>query len=270
MFVQYDGAVLSTPTAVSHQPILIVNADDLGWNRNCTDRTLEAFAARRITSATAMVHMADSDRAAGLALEAGVPMGLHLNLTDPFTDSSVGANRRTRQLKACKHFSAWRFRVRSWSYDPRIRSDIDATISDQLERFKELYGKSPTHVDGHNHVHTCPNVALSAALAPIDKMRDGLWAWPSARSPMGAARAVRRALTSARFLRTRYFLDIAQLHRDLGAPKRLASVSRASRTSVEVMCHPGFSHERQELMAPEWSRLLEACPLGSYGDLRRT
>ena len=49
-------------------PILIVNADDYGWNRPTTEATLEAFRAGRITSATALMFMDDSERAAELAL----------------------------------------------------------------------------------------------------------------------------------------------------------------------------------------------------------
>ncbi len=88
----------------SSKPILIVNADDFGWYPEATDPTLEAFATKRITSATAMVHMADSDRGAELALEAKLPTGLHLNLTDPFDGSTANENQRERQLLACRLF----------------------------------------------------------------------------------------------------------------------------------------------------------------------
>jgi predicted glycoside hydrolase/deacetylase ChbG (UPF0249 family) len=47
--------------------LLIVNADDLGGNPVATDRIVAGFRARVLTSATAMMHMADSERAAGLA-----------------------------------------------------------------------------------------------------------------------------------------------------------------------------------------------------------
>ena len=65
-------------------------------------------------------------------------------------------------------------------------------------------------------------------------MRDALWSYPSTRSAMGLARALRRALSARGHLTTRYFLDIAELHR--GAPGELAArVGLSARTSVEVM-----------------------------------
>src|ERR1700742_3119003 len=76
-----------SPSAVSpsSHPLLIVNADDLGWNRGATDLTIASFGAGQVTSATALVHMEDSERAATLAREHDLPTGLHLNLSDPFT-----------------------------------------------------------------------------------------------------------------------------------------------------------------------------------------
>lgn len=252
---------------VSYEPILIVNADDFGCTGEMTDRTMEAFAASRISSATAMVHMDDTVRAAERALEEGLPVGLHLNLTDPFTDPSVPSTVRERQLQVCRQFSPRRWRIRSWSFDPRIRKTVDGTVADQLEQFERSFGGPPTHVDGHKHVQACPNVSLASPLDRVGRMRDALGAWPSLRSTMAAARAARRALAMRRFLRTHYFLDIAQLYRELDRSERANRISLARRTSVEVMAHPGFGHEREALMSDDWAALLDGVRVGSYGDL---
>ena len=71
------GAALSGPGP----RLLILNGDDWGANRESTDRILDCHRARRLTSTSAMVYMADSSRAAGLSREHSVPVGLHLNLT---------------------------------------------------------------------------------------------------------------------------------------------------------------------------------------------
>lgn len=249
----------------SNSPLLIVNADDFGWNRGATDLTAECFAARQITSTTALMYMEDSDRAAELALTRDFPVGLHLNLSDPFTADAIPEPVRERQAAACRIFGGAGLRKRSWTYDPRIRGLVEGAIRDQLERFRALYGREPTHVDGHNHVQVCPNVITARALDG-QKMRDALWSYPSTRSAMGVARAARRALTARGHLTTRYFLDIAELHRD--APAELtARIGLAARTSVEVMCHPGFGHELEALRSAAWGEAIEAAPLGSYREL---
>lgn len=251
--------------ALSETPLLIVNADDFGWNRAATDLTVECFAAGLITSTTALVHMEDSERAAELGREAELPIGLHLNLTDPFTGAEVPAGERERQAAACRVFGDGGLKLRSWTYDPRISGLVEDAVRDQLERFRALFGREPTHVDGHNHVQVCPNVVRATALTGF-KLRNALWAWPSDRGAMAYARAARRFLTAHRFLSPRYFLDIAELHR-LPAEQAAARVGLCRASSVEVMCHPGFDHELEALRAPAWAETIAALPRGSYREL---
>ena len=65
--------------------MLIINADDWGRSLAETDAALECYKAGRITSVSAMVFMGDSERAAELAKENKLDVGLHLNFTDRFT-----------------------------------------------------------------------------------------------------------------------------------------------------------------------------------------
>ena len=85
--------------------LLIVNADDFGGNPLATDRIVECFAARRITSTSAMVHMKDSARAARLAQNGELAVGLHLNLTQAFDDPETPAGVRERQARAVAYFA---------------------------------------------------------------------------------------------------------------------------------------------------------------------
>ena len=65
--------------------MLIINADDFGRSVAETDAALRCYIAGRITSVSAMVFMADSERAAELAKENELDVGLHLNFTERFT-----------------------------------------------------------------------------------------------------------------------------------------------------------------------------------------
>lgn len=38
----------------------------------------------------------------------------------------------------------------------QVREELEA----QLSRFRELLGRSPTHVDGHQHVHVLPGARI--------------------------------------------------------------------------------------------------------------
>jgi chitin disaccharide deacetylase len=246
-------------------PILIVNADDYGWNQPTTDATLEAFRAGRITSATALMYMRDSERAAELALEAGLPVGLHLNLTDPFDGDDVPTEIGDRQMRAVRHFGApatvWR--SRRWLYDPRAVDLTKAAIADQLDRFRRLFGREPTHFDGHNHVHLCPDVALS--LPGGVKVRTALGIGGGGKK--GRLLRARQRITLRDRVTTRHFLNITGLHPQFvaGGPRSL--LGQAATTSVEVMAHPGFGHEFTLLMVPAWQEWTAGLRTGSYADL---
>lgn len=250
---------------VADAPLLIVNADDYGWNRPTTDATLETFREGRIGSATTLMFMQDSERAVELALGAGLPLGLHLNLTDPFDAADVPAEIRARQMRAVRHFGApatvWR--SRRWLYDPRAAELTAAAVDDQLRRFRELAGREPTHFDGHNHVHLCPEVAL--ALPAGVKVRTALGI--RAGGMRGRLLRARQRLTLRDRVTTRHFLNITGLHPEFvaGGPRSLLGL--AAETSVEVMAHPGFGHEHALLMAPAWRQWTEGLPVGSYDEL---
>ena len=73
--------------------MIIITADDYGKTRHATDSILECFMNKSITSASAMVFMEDSERAASLTSETDVEVGLHINFTMPFGEDKVSAPR---------------------------------------------------------------------------------------------------------------------------------------------------------------------------------
>jgi chitin disaccharide deacetylase len=262
-----SGTVDSAPN--QGHGLLIVNADDLGHDRDTTDATMECVAAGRITSATAMVFMDDSKRAASLFESAPIGVGLHLNVSEPFTERGAPAEVRACQARLTKRFQRDSARqLRRWIFDPVIQADIERCIANQMAEFRTLYGREPTHVDGHQHVHLSPNLFLARTLTSGIRMRNTLERYPLDRSLRGRLRALKQRAISRRFRSTDYIFDLPDVdtRRDRfgQAAKRLALSEEAS---VEVICHPGFPHEYECLMSPEWGLALRGRPLGSFGDL---
>jgi len=71
--------------------MLIVNADDFGRSTAETDAALRCYQEGRITSVSAMVFMEDSERAAELAKETQLDVGLHLNFAEALTGKNYPA-----------------------------------------------------------------------------------------------------------------------------------------------------------------------------------
>lgn len=249
--------------------LLIVNADDLGLDRSDTDAILDCFHAGAISSATALVWMKDSDRAAELARSAGVPLGLHLNLIEPFSATDVPEPVAATQRRVVERVR--RSAVGAHVYHPAWSADFERCISDQLARFHELYGRAPTHVDGHRHMHLVPNALLARALGPVRRCRR-----PVNRRP-AESRAHKRAFSAAlgrlmrpRFVTTDRCVSIRALDPGLGGGGLNGELALARQHSVEVVVHPGWEDERAVLLTRDWRDRLARFQLGSYADLPTT
>jgi chitin disaccharide deacetylase len=234
--------------------MLIVNADDMGASPSTTDPVVECFTAGVITSASAMVWMLDSERAARIARELDLPVGLHLNFTLPFAGPNVPDDIRARQLGMTAVFGP---EARAGDAGGAVADGmlIAAALTDQLQRFHELFGE-PTHLDGHHHVHVNPAVVehLPRTL-PI-------------RPPLstGAKRTFGQAWLLRRFRRPDACLAFERLHPALGG-EGLEVLAQARRRTVEVMVHPAQKREREALLSSDWRAALEGLMLGSYRSL---
>lgn len=246
--------------------LVVVNADDLGLTAVETDAVVRAFAAGAITSATALVWMRDSERAAALARECGLPVGLHLNLIEPYTDVGVPRAAADAQRRVVRRL---RSGASGYLYHPGWRRDFERCIADQVERFAELFGRPPTHFDGHRHMHLVPNALFARALGGIGRCRRPVNRASTESNPAKhAARAAQYGLVRVRFATTRRCVSIRALHPSLGGRGVEEGLRTAAGASVEVMVHPGWSDEQRVLMSPEWMKTLAGHTLGCYADLQ--
>ncbi|XP_040607072.1 carbohydrate deacetylase isoform X3 [Mesocricetus auratus] len=134
---------------------LVVTADDFGYCPRRDKGIVEAFLAGTVTSVSLLVNGTAAESAAELALRHSIPTGLHANLTE---GRPVGpARHNASSLLSPEGFFLGKmgFREALAAGDvalPQVREELEA----QLSRFRELLGRSPTHVDGHQHVHVLP------------------------------------------------------------------------------------------------------------------
>lgn len=111
---------------------IVVNADDLGYSPGVNQGIVVAHQLGVLTSASLMVEMPASRDGARLARELpALSVGLHANLTDlsgqPLVSLETGEGGRE-------------------------------VLEQQLDRFQELMGCLPTHLDSHHNVHRNPRL----------------------------------------------------------------------------------------------------------------
>lgn len=247
--------------------LLIVNADDWGYDEPTTEAISDCFLAGGLTSTTAMAFMRGSEQAAARAKEhPWLGIGLHLNLVEEYSDPRVPVPVRDRQSRLIEHSRL--LRLRRWVYDPSVRHEVNRIVADQFQRFVELYGRMPTHLDGHHHCHLAANVLLSPAIPPATRIRNAFTDTYRPNPLTDALRSARRRLLARRFVTTDRFFSIESVWPGLKGPPPMDRLELARHSSLEVMVHPSFPHEYEPLQSPEWVGALENLPAGTFEDLR--
>ena len=122
---------------------LIVNADDFGVTRGVSEGILTAHRHGIVTSTTALVTSRIEPEHVTGARDSGLGIGLHVNLTlgRPLTSGASLVDESGRFVRDARRAAA-RASAR----------DVDAEIAAQVERFTDLFKRSPTHLDTHHHV----------------------------------------------------------------------------------------------------------------------
>ncbi len=256
--------------ACGHGQGLIVNADDWGRNRNTTDRTLDCWARGAISSASAMVFMEDSERAAEIARERQIDVGLHLNLTTPFTAAACSRQLVEEQQKIAS--CLLRHRLAQICFYPALMQSFRCVVEAQVEEFLRIYGAPPRRFDGHHHMHLCTNV-LAGRLLPQGAMVRRSFSFEPGEKGL-ANRLYRRGLDrviARRHRLTDFFLSLKPLQPE----SRLDRIfSLARRSIVEIETHPINAEEYRFLVSGGIFRRGDARlmtsfgALGLYGDAR--
>lgn len=250
----------------SKNGLLIVNADDWGLDAIATDTAVRCFENGAITSATGMVWMRDSERAAATARRLDLPMGLHLNLIEPFDAPEVPESVAERQRRVAQRFAA--LGARAFLYDPRWSAVIERCITDQLQAFRDLYGRAPTHVDGHRHGHLALNVVLARSLAGVRRLRPAFTYMRAERAEWKRlSRALLNVLIRTRFRTPDRLFNIRSLHPRLGGERMAEKLGLAADHAVEVMVHPWEQDELEVLSGEDWRAAIGRHRLGTYAQL---
>jgi predicted glycoside hydrolase/deacetylase ChbG (UPF0249 family) len=243
--------------------MLIVNADDLGRSREETDAALSCHVLGRITSASAMVFMADSGRAADLARSTDLDIGLHLNLDESFTGQSVPSQLRRQHESIARFLNQGRYAL--LLYNPLLCKKFRDVYDAQETEFIRLYGKPPSHVDGHRHMHLCTNMLVDRIIPAGRRVRRS---FTFHRGEKGFINRAYRGLVD-RWLRQRYSLTdyFFSLQECLKA-NSLCRVAELSRTAkVELMAHPKNDFEWSYLISDDCNELLGSIQKGTYAQV---
>jgi len=244
--------------------MLIVNADDLGRSPAETDTALACYRQGRITSATAMVYMKDSCRSVDLARSCGIDLGLHLTLSESFSASQVPQSLRDRHDAVVRFLR--RHKYAQLLYNPPLAKHFPYVFEAQMDEFCRLYGRGPSHIDGHHHKHLCSNILLGRVLPAGEKVRRSFSYWTGRSLWKRAYRHIVDRHLERRYRVTDYFFGLGECL----AHQRLGRVFELARSfDVELMTHPISQVEYAYLMSEPHLCSLRDVAFSTYGALQR-
>ena len=242
---------------------LIVNADDLGWTDGVNRGIVEAFRHGIVTSASLLANGAAFAGGVEAARSApGLGVGVHLNLSDgaPVAEPRTVAS----LLNDAGEFSGGPQdlllrRARRGLLLAEVEKEWDA----QIQKVRHS-GITPTHLDGHKHVHMLPGlfeialklakrhhigairVSLEAsnlrtALSSGSRQHSGviMKQGVQARGLKLLARDTRKQASHAGISTADYFCGIAQTG-ELTRTGVAQFVKSLPDGTTELMCHPGY------------------------------
>ena len=207
---------------------LIINADDCNLTPGVTDAVLDCHDRGILTSTTWMVNLPHDEKTV-LALKArqGLGVGIHLNLT---LGRPVSAPEKIASLLE----PDGRFRKVGRQLEDLPRADeVRTEYRAQIEKFRKVFGRLPTHLDTHHQVHDHPfYLAVLSAIANQCHL-------PLRRSKLLAeTHAYDFHFTTTDFL----FGDLTPA--GYWRREKLEAVLKGLPEGVsEIMCHPGRNDE---------------------------
>jgi predicted glycoside hydrolase/deacetylase ChbG (UPF0249 family) len=243
--------------------VIIINADDFGRSRSETDAALRCFAHGRVSSASAMTFMSDSERAAELGRSSGLDIGLHVNFSEVFTGPSVPARLLDQHSRIVRFLKRSRYAL--LVYHPGLRTHFRQVYQAQFDEFLRLYGRSPSHIDGHQHMHLCTNMLFDGIIPTGVKVRRSFTFEPGQKSLINRTyRTLVDRVIERRHRTTDFFFALKNCFRY----RSLDRVFDLARTStVEVAVHPVVSPEYAYLMSDECGEALARVGVQSYASL---
>jgi len=244
--------------------MIIVNADDWGRSPQETDAALNCYRTGRITSVTAMMFMADSERAADIALSNNIPVGLHINLNEPFTGKIASEYIRSAQRRIAGFLN--RNKYMQLLPNLLLAKPIRDVFNAQLEEFRRLYRRSPSHFDGHQHMHLCTSMLIVAPIPRGEKIRRSFSFESEEKSLInrGYRACVNRRIRS-RYHLTDYFFALSQRLQPHERFTRVCTLARNA--AVELMTHPVVPEEQAFLLGDRYAGEMEPLQKGSFLDL---
>jgi predicted glycoside hydrolase/deacetylase ChbG (UPF0249 family) len=240
--------------------MVIITADDFGKTRHATDNILKCFFNQRITSASAMVFMEDSDRAAALVMKEDIEVGLHINFTTPFNSPKLSSQILKHHQRVASYLA--KNKLTQLIYNPFLARSFQYLFLSQQDEFMRLYQKPPDFFNGHHHVHLCANMLLGGLLPKGKRVRRTFTFDAGEISILNRLyRKLLDVFVSGGYVSTDSFFSILPV---VDQDRLWNIMNRSIRSNVEIEVHPENAEELEFLLSDQFRLLLNTFHVGTF------
>lgn len=184
---------------------LIVNADDFGLTPGVNYGIIEAFKYGILTSTTLMINQPFVEHAIDLKKKYR-NLGVGIHITFDKGKALIGKSSLTDENGTLLKFPLLKEKGKE--------EDFYAEAKKQIEKFIELVGEKPTHIDSHHHIH----MKIPGAIIAIEKL----------------SKEYDLNFRKNEILIEDFYDELVNLE------KLLEMLKNKKSSTVELMCHPGY------------------------------
>lgn len=184
---------------------LIVNADDFGLTPGVNYGIVEAFKYGILTSTTLMINQPFAEHAIDLK-KRYKNLGVGIHITFDKGKALTGKSSLTDENGILLKFPLLK--------EKGQEEDFYMEAKTQIEKFIELVGEKPTHIDSHHHIH----MKIPGAITAIEKL----------------SKEYNLTFRKNETLIEDFYGELVDLE------KLLEMLNNKKSSTVELMCHPGY------------------------------
>lgn len=238
---------------------VIINADDLGLWPSVDRGIFAAWSAGAVGDSTAFANAPALEEILSRARTAGLPVGIHLNLTfgRPLSDPA--------DIPALVTPAGEFMKRQAWTL-PLPEKQVRLELNRQAERVLAT-GWQPSHLDLHHHIHTYPEV-LTAVIALARELH----------LPVRSVNPEMRVALRDAGIPTPDHFSMAFYAENATVETLIKLVADCPGGILEIMTHPGYAdpdlpssyredreRELAALTDPAWQEFLSAGNIGIAG-----
>jgi chitin disaccharide deacetylase len=150
-------------------------------------------------------------------------------------------------------------------YHPWFVGKFRDVVEAQLEEFQRLYGRAPSHLDGHQHMHLASNVVLHGILPAGTKVRRSFSFGRGEKSLVNRwYRGLLDCWLARRHRLTDYFFALSS---NLSQDRFERIITLAKAANVELMVHPDIAKEYEFLMSDRYREAVCRVRLAAFDAL---